>query len=217
MISTTEVVHDLIQNSPLLEDGLARGIISYSALARDIRPHIEKKLMKSITRGAIVMALKRSSILLQKRSRTIQHIVKLNRLSVRSGLVEFTYNNSDTIVEKYKEVFAVAEKRKDVFCTLSQGVRETMIVIGEEIAVEVERIFKNERLIAKIENLSSIIILLSKETVNTPGVYYSILKLLAWNGISFVDVISTYSELTIIFSNNEIDKAFSLLNHYKDN
>jgi hypothetical protein len=65
--------------------------------------------------------------------------------------------------------------------------------------------------------LSSITILLTKETVNIPGVYYSILKLLAWNEINVIDVISTYSELTIILSNNDIDKAFSILKNYKDN
>lgn len=43
MISTSEVVQSIIQKSPLLEDGLARGIINYSALARDLRPQIEKK------------------------------------------------------------------------------------------------------------------------------------------------------------------------------
>lgn len=217
MISTSMLVQQMIKESPLVEDGLAQGIISYSALAREMQPKIQKKLLKNITREAIVMALKRASVQLKKKRRFIQTNVQFNRLTVRSGLIEFTYLNSDSIVEKYKEIFSITGKRNDVFCNLSQGVRETMIVVEEEMAGDVERIFQKEKLIAKIANLSSIIILLSKETVNMPGVYYTVLKLLAWNDISFIDVVSTFSELTIIFSNKDIDQAFSLLKNYQGN
>jgi DNA-binding transcriptional ArsR family regulator len=215
MISTTEIVENLIKESPLLEDGLARGIISYSALARDLRPQIEKKLLKSVGRGAIVMALKRTSEKLKTKKNAIQQLVNLSGITARSNLAELTYLNSDTIIEKHKKVFLASEKRKDIFCNLSQGVRETMLIVGEEILPEMEKIFADERLVAKIKDLSSITILLAKETVSTSGVYYSILKLLAWNEINIIDVISTYSELTIILSNSDIDKAFSILKNYK--
>ena len=216
MISTTAVVEELVKASPLLEDGLARGIISYSALARDLRPQIEAKLLKSVGRGAIVMALKRTSSKLKTKRKVTQQIINLSGITARSNLAELTYLNSDTIIEKHKEVFSVSEKRKDIFCNLTQGVRETMLIVGEEILMEMEKLFADERLVAKIKNLSSITILLTKETVDTPGVYYSILKLLAWNEINIIDVISTYSELTIILSNDDIDKAFSLLKNYKN-
>ena len=217
MISTAEVVENLVKASPLLEDGLARGIISYSALARDLRPQIEEKLFKSVGRGAIVMALKRTSSKLKTKKQVTQNLINLNGITARSNLAELTYLNSDTIIEKHKKVFLASEKRKDIFCNLSQGVRETMLIVGEDILAEMEKIFADERLVAKIKDLSSITILLTKEIVNTPGVYYSILKLLAWNEINIIDVISTYSELTIILSNNDIERAFSILKNYKNN
>jgi DNA-binding transcriptional ArsR family regulator len=216
MISTAEVVKELVKASPLLEDGLSRGIISYSALARDLRPQIEKRLFKSVGRGAIVMALKRTSSKLKNKITVTQQVINLNGITARSNLAELTYLNSDTIIEKHKKVFLASEKRKDIFCNLSQGVRETMLIVGEEILPEMEKIFADERLVAKIKDLSSITILLAKETVSTSGVYYSILKLLAWNEINIIDVISTYSELTIILSNEDIDKAFSILKNYKN-
>ena len=216
MLSITDIVEELVKASPLLEDGLGRGIISYSALARNLRPQIEERLLKSASRGAIVMALKRTSSDLKSKTKTVQQTINLSGITARSNLAELTFLNSDTIIEKHKKVFLVSEKRKDIFCNLSQGVRETMLIVGEEILDEMEKIFADERLVAKINNLSSITILLTKETVSTPGVYYSILKLLAWNGINIIDVISTYSELTIILSNDDIDKAFSILKNYKN-
>lgn len=213
MISTAEVVKSIIKSSPLIEEGLSRGIISYSALAREIRPQIEKELMKSVTRGAIVMALKRVSKGLKAQQKQLKKI-SLSQLSIRSDLVELTYVNSETIAAKYREVLAVAERKKGMFCYISQGVRESMIIVSREIASEAEDIFKEERLIIKFENISSITVLFDKEIVSVTGAYYSILKLLAWNNISIVDVISTYSELTILFSNKDIDKAFSILRNF---
>ncbi len=214
MITTTEIVKDIIQTSPLLEDGLAKGIISYSALARDIKPIIERRLLKKVTRGAIVMAIKRSSINLKRSKKLIENIVSLSSLTVRSNLIELTYQNSDTIVEKHKKLFLLAEKKNNALYTLSQGIRESMIVVDANLEHDVENILLDEKLIKKIRNLSSITILLSKDTVNIPGVYYSILKLLAWNSISVVDVVSTLSELTIVLEDAYVDKAFSLLKNY---
>lgn len=215
MISTAEVVESLVKASPLLEDGLSRGIISYSALAREIRPHIEKKLLKKVSRGAIVMGLKRVSLRLKQKRQVIQQTIAVSGLTVRSNLVELTYANSNTIAQKHQKIFILCERRKDVFWNLSQGVRETMLLVSEEVLEEVEKIFVNEKQIAKIEQLSSITVLLTKEAINVLGLYYSLLKLLAWNNISIVDVISTYSELTIIFANKDIDRAFSILRNYE--
>lgn len=215
MISTAEVVQAIVRASPLLEDGLGKGIISYSALSRDIRPQIEKKLFKSVSRGSIVMALKRVSRDLKRKQRKISQAMNLSGLTVRSNLVELTYANSDTMSDKPKQVFSICEKRKDVFCSLSQGVRETMIVASEEIKDEIINIFKQERLLASINNISAITILLNKASIHTQGVYYSVLKILAWNNINIIDVISTYSELTIMFENNDIDRAFTTLRNFK--
>jgi aspartokinase len=49
------------------------------------------------------------------------------------------------------------------------------------------------------------------DTVETPGVYYPILKALAWAGINFIEIISVSSELTIIFRDKDVDRAFSVI------
>src|SRR2546423_1587590 len=104
MLTTATVVKDIIKESPLLEDGLVRGIINYSGLAREIRPQIEKKLFKTVQRGAIVMALQRISSGLRHRHRLLKPVRYLADLTVRSKLLEFTFVNSDTIVEKQRKL-----------------------------------------------------------------------------------------------------------------
>ncbi len=69
-------------------------------------------------------------------------------------------------------------------------------------------------MVARLHNLSAIVIRLSRSTVGTPGVYYAILKRLAWQNLNVVDVVSTYTEFTIIVANEQVDQAFAALRRY---
>lgn len=211
MISVTDALSEIIKSYPLIEEGLTRGIVNYSAFAREIRPQIEKKLYKSVKEGAIVMALKRISQRLSKNKSKVAVTPNLTDLTVRSNLSELTFQNSETLPEKTRQLFNQIATKRDIVCTLSEGIRETTFIISSEIVNIVKEAFIGEVLIAQINNLSSISIKLPKEVVYIPGVYYQILKMLAWEDINIIEVLSTYTELTIIIENKDVDKAFSSL------
>ena len=64
----------------------------------------------------------------------------------------------------------------------------------------------------KITNLSSITILIPEAALEIPGVYYTILKKLAWGGVNFIEVVSSFTELTIFIEQKNVERAFGLLN-----
>lgn len=211
MISIKDALNEIIQTQPFIEEGLSRGIINYSAFAREVRPQIEKRLYKSTKEGAIVMALKRISEGLNKNRTKQMGKLNLTNLTVRSNLTEFTYLNSESLADKQRELFNKLAEEKDVFCAVSQGIRETTFIASVEVTQLIERIFSSENLVKKIDQISAITIHLPEEVVYIPGIYYQILKLIAWENINIVEVFSTYTELTIIFGNADVDKAFSTL------
>lgn len=212
MITVAEVMKKIIADSPLLEDGIAEGLINLSALARKIRPEIEHRLMKPVSESAILMALKRYSphITLQQ-SQLKKELKKLGDLMVRSNLMEFTYKKSDTLLEKQKQLLHRLEDRQDTFVTFTQGVYEVTIIVSAELEADVKEIFKKETLISSLSDLAAIIIRLSPQTVHIPGVHYSILKQLAWKNINVVEQVSTFSEFTIILKKRDVDTTFSIL------
>ena len=55
MITIAQIIEDQIKKSPFLEEALVKGIINYSSLARKLQPIVEKKLVKNVKEGAIVM------------------------------------------------------------------------------------------------------------------------------------------------------------------
>lgn len=214
MVTVPEIVSRIVKQSPFLEEGLAVGIINLSSLARRIQPQIQKELYKDIQLGAIIMALKRLESSLKKKASMLAPILNnLGDITVRSNLMSYTFENSSLLLEKQAKFFTAVKVNKTAFLTITDGIYETSLFISQNLKEELEKNFAGERVKSKIENLSSITIILPEEALQTSGVYYSILKKLAWEGINFIEVVSSYTELTIFLEESEINKAFSVLNN----
>jgi len=212
MVTISEEIKRIVLTSPFLEEGIIKGIINLSALAREIKPQIEKSLMKPLSDSAILMALKRFSDKFEgKNLLAIETKKKLGDISVRSNLMEFTFLKSDTIFEKQKKLMMSIEDKRDNFLTFTQGIYELTIISGADIKEQIIESFQGERLKKKLLNLSAIIIKLPPETVEQPGVHYSILKQLAWKNINVIEVVSTFTEFIVILGRQDIDRAFSTL------
>src|SRR3989344_952332 len=211
MISISDAVYEIVKQSPYLTEALSEQIINLSALARKIHLKVEEKVKKDINDGAIIAALKRIGNKLNKKYKKVKIMNNLGDMTVRSNISEYTYLNTETLLKKVQELFLNIGSKKEIFLNLSQGISESTIIASGNIEKEIQKTFKNETLSAKLVNLSSISIKLPEDTVNDSGAYYSILKLFALEGINMVEMVSTYTEVSLIFRTVDIDKAFSVL------
>lgn len=213
MKTISECVAEIITNSPFLEEALAQDIINLSSLSRKLQPKIEEKLKKKVQTGAVVMALKRLSPTLSPTlGNQIPDIIKgLGEIIVRSNLCDFTYKNSRSLMDKNTKLMSLIDRNQDSFFALSQGVYETMFIVSESYVPEVEGIFAGEDLLLKTTDLSAVTIKLPKENINISGVYYYILKQIAWEGIAIKEIVSTTNEFTLIIDDQYIDQTFSIL------
>ncbi|MBL7473962.1 aspartate kinase [Robertkochia sediminum] len=216
MKTISSVVEHYIKSKPFLQTALAQGIINLTSLSRTIKPEIEAQLGKEVRNGAVVMALKRLSADLEFRAthKILKVLKDIGEITVRSSLTDYTFMISETILNKQAMLLREIDS-KDVFYTSSRGVNETNIVVSNTMNAIVEDIFRAERMLQKVENLSSISVKLPAENVEVPGIYYFIFQRLAWEGIVLNEVISTTNEFTIIVSEDQIDKAFSVIKDLK--
>jgi hypothetical protein len=211
MIAIPEVVEKIVKRSAYLDDALARGILNLSALARSVRPEVEKELMKEVQTGAIVMALRRLSQRLKKRRVQPKILRSTPDVMVRSNLTEVTFANSDSLVAAQKRLLEKLNVRQHYFVTFTQGVYETTIIFSSELAEIVKGVFRGERVISRFENLSSITVQFPTGIVLIPGVYSTLLKALAWEGINIIEVVSTCHEFTLILEDANIKSAFGVI------
>jgi len=211
MITVPDIVRKIISRTPYLEEALSRDIINLSGLARDIRPEVEKLTMKKVELGSVIMALKR----LQPKLRTSLELEMIFKtppeLILRSNLLEITIANSSLLAEKQKHLLLYASKRHAQFITITHGIFETTIIASRQTLDMIYKLYKDEKIISEIADLSSITVKFPVDIINISGVYYTILKILAWENIDITEVVSTYSEITIILKKDYVERAFGLI------
>ncbi len=212
-MNIAQVVDRLISQSPFLEEALIDNLINVSSLARKLRPEVEKILRKPIQDGAIVMAINRRApgyyFKISKGIKTFMN--KLGDIIVRSDLSDHSFENSPTLITCQRNLMDEIRPEKNIFCTFSQGVYETTIVASNSLDQIIKEIFSKEKRLSQKYGLGSVTIRLPEDNTEISGVYYYILKNLAWGGINIYEIISTTNEVSIVVSEEDVHKAFPIL------
>ena len=217
MRTISSAVEDYIKSKPFLISALSQGIINFTSLSRIIKSEIELSLKKEVRYGAIVMALKRLSTELEFRTtfKIVKIIKDIGDITVRSSLVDYNFKVSETLLSNQAKLLSKVDNNDD-FYTSSRGVNECNIVVSGNLISLVEDVLKDEVLLSKQTNLSSISIKLPAENVSIPGVYYFVFQRLSWEGINIYEVISTSNEFTILVNEDQVDKAFKVIKNLKN-
>ncbi len=211
MRTVAQLTEGLIKQSSYLEEALTLGIVNLTALARRLKPKIEEKNLKKTSVSAIVMALQRLGKKFKKHNLGKLKIVLPRDLTVKSNLVEYVYRVSPQVSRLQAQLSKDINHEPNIFFSATVGIFESTVIVSESEISKVERIFKQEHQLLKLSNLSALTLRFAENTIRTAGVYYFILKALAWENVSMAEVISVGSELTLIFEGSEIEKAFPIV------
>ncbi|MGB5942116.1 MAG: hypothetical protein WBG71_04490 [Leeuwenhoekiella sp.] len=212
MKTIASCVENLIKHQPFVEDALARKIINFSALAEDLQPRVAKELGKPVNTGSIVMALRRYY---PQRRMSEKNIRNLGDIVVRSGITDFTFLNSNTILESQSRLL---EKVKDIpkaYFTYSSTFHESSILVSNPLTEMVKECFADETCITVKADLASLAIALPEHNSKTVGLYFYIFKLLAYEGIPIFEAISTTNYFTLFLEKEYVNQAFALVNEMK--
>ncbi|RLD84387.1 MAG: hypothetical protein DRJ07_05005 [Bacteroidetes bacterium] len=213
MKTIQETVETIINKTPFIEEAMHDKLINVSSLARAIKPEVEKTLGKKVKAGAIMMSINRISPInvLRIKKNIKSFSLKLGDFIVRSDLLDFTFKNTSTLHKQISILFSKTGNNRESFFTVSQGIFETNIVISKNLKPEIEKLFSKEKIVSSLEKLASITIKLPKKNVEQSGIYYFILKQLAWANIPLQEIISTTNEITLVVKEEDINKTFSIL------
>lgn len=217
MANLREELKELLSKQPFVEEALHEDLINISSLARKIRPELERRMGKVLNDGAIVMAIRRigPGLQLQLQNRFRKFISQLGDIIVRSNLVDFTVRNSNATVDCEFKFLQNIQELPNGFYSFSRGVDETTIVISAHYEPELKLAFLKEKVLNNQRNLSSITLKMPASNTETLGLYYYFFKNLSEGGINVIEVISTSNEATFIVKQEDVDRAFSILNNLK--
>lgn len=211
MIKITDVVREIVYSSEVSLAALAGGYLNLSAYAKTIRRETERIARKPVRVGSIVVALSRLARVLKKEPALVPDVF-LENLSAKSGLIELAFDKTKENQEKLQLLYRNKNFAAADFYTLTHSVGEISIVVPEHLHEVVLNIFKGKEPKFFLDNLASLTIRFSDEYINTPNVIYSFLRHLVPKRINIVEIVSTYTELTFIVDQGDLNLAFITLN-----
>ena len=186
---------------------MAKSLINYSAFARVYQKQIENTLFKPVQKGAIVVALRRIAKNSKKHDFAKKIFNNPPEIIVRSKLFELTIKHTPSL-SLMQQLGTLKNKPDNYFLTLTEGIFESTIIASMELKNEILEKVTKDSIIFELDNLSAITIRLPKESLFTPGVFYTFLKQLAWENINIIEMVSTTYEDSFILKEDDVDRAF---------
>lgn len=211
MKTVSQVVEGIIHRSPFIAEAMAEGLANNAQIARRIKPEVEKILLEEVSEGSIAMALHRISKTSEAVPYGTRFLKQMRDITVRSNLVQFVFPDSADVSAVLERVSRIAKNKKGAFLNFSRGLHESLLIVSKEIEGEVLASFGDQKYLKRIGGLSAITMRLPEESLNVPGLYYPILKAIAEDGVSLVEVMSVGTEFSTIFADKDIDRAFSAI------
>lgn len=211
MVTVSHLVEKIIEQKPFLQEALSRGIVNNAALAEQLIPQIEKELKKKVKFSAVNMAVRR---LIEKLDNKFQAEIKFDKnsdLVLRSDLIMIPLYRTEDARKYLKELQNIVDFKKGDFLTITEGLYEIMIVTNDKYKNKIKELIPNRLIKKTFTNLSSVTIRVAIEALEMVGLFFLITRALAWENINIFEIVSTPTEMTLLFKEDDTGRAFDTL------
>lgn len=202
MIKIAQVVESILRQDDLALAAAQKGWLNFSAYARSIKPQVEAELFKPIQSGSIVTALARLVESLPKYNEVQQNAIQ--SLSVHSNVEGMTYERTDVISKKIKEIYYSLLPDNKTYLTVTQGMNEITIVAEAKVAQVFREKLKTQGKIYDKKNLVGITVKFDLRYLEIPNLIFSLTRRLAYKHINIIEIVSTATELTYIIQKSDL-------------
>ncbi|MGC9294475.1 MAG: ACT domain-containing protein [Thermoplasmata archaeon] len=204
MTSISSAVRQYIYRNPTIKDALMMGIVNYSSLARKIMNE-----MKINNFEAVETALKRIPKI-EKDSVDIKKALKNSKIETITGVSYIVLKSSSENIKKAASLLSSIVKDYNQY-RIIQGIQGTVVVIDDHEFEKIVSNFQRGEIIEKKRGLGEIIITSREDTTFIKGYVAYVSNVLAVNDINLLQLVSFYTDITVIIDTKDMAKAFNVL------
>jgi hypothetical protein len=146
MVTISHTVQKLIEQKTYIQEAMSKKIISYSSLAKQIKPEIEEILEKKVKTHAIEMALRRYAEELQQKHKNISFDYSSD-IIMKTQICDISVSRSPTITDKIKKFYDIVKFEKGDVLNIIQGSTEISIVTNERYKEKFLQLLENEKIL----------------------------------------------------------------------
>jgi aspartokinase len=207
--SINGTVKDIISNDISFQDSLQRGYCNISALARILKPQVDKILNKKVNIESIVTALKRSRKIYKiHERRRISLILAGSVISVKTDVAKLSTSKSKNTIERIANAL---KRNADNFISISESILSITLVFDYALLDRVKAMFTYQDILEVESDLAAIIVHSPEGIIKTPGCAIAFYNQLATRHINIEDTVSCYTDTIVLVKMSDVGKAFNAL------
>ena len=205
MITIANHVRTWVTAHPTHAAFMSQGLVNASALARYIKPELERQTGEYVSVDAITLALNRLSGTMQKQHSQQNFTQYIGEISVQPGLSIITIPQVGLNPAAFSKAIAQLHKNHE-YTLYSRGVWHTALIGKSDVVHNLASRFTNTII---LDNLAAVTLKLKPGHLPTPGVCAFILQQIAFAGVSLQEVTSSHDEMTVIVTKNDLKRTLS--------
>lgn len=209
MVNISLLVKEYLKDKPFIQEGLFRKIISHGYLANEILPYLEKRLNKKVKIGSVMMAVRRYSENLSKKTFNQFELKGDIDITLKSRLSEITVLKSPSLFSKINKLYSLVDFNQGGILNIIQGNYEITIITNMTYKKKILELFKKENIVKVDDNLVCIALKYSKEYFDIPGLIFTFIRALTWNNINICEYVSTLTESIFILYEKDALNAYN--------
>ena len=206
--SIAQVVRYLIDVDVPLQDSLQRGYANLSAMARLLKPTVEKLVGDEVSLDTIITTLKRLRGTYNMITPNVAYIIAKSTVNVRTDVARLSLKRSTKLLKASRSIVSRYQKG---FVQVLEGLSTITLVYDSSLHEKIVSKFPSKDIIYESANMAAIIVKSPKEISSTPGCIATILQQVSRRGINIDEVISCYTDTIIVIKPSDVGRAFESL------
>ncbi|HEY9778425.1 MAG TPA: hypothetical protein V6C81_31995 [Planktothrix sp.] len=210
MLKVTNIVRDIVFSSEPELTTLSRGLLNLSAYAKRIHREVERRARKQVQVGTIVVALSRLSAQLTDEDPLLPRI-ELDGISVKSNLAEIAFNKTAANKLRVQKLYTEKDFAQADFLTITYAASEVSIFAPMSLVKPIVTIFKPDKPKLLLDHLAALTVQFGEQYIETPNMYFALMRAIAVRKLNIVELVSTFTELTFLVKQNDVNELFQLM------
>jgi aspartokinase len=210
MVTISHVVEKLMDDYNYIQIAIDKNIISFTLLAKYLRPEIEKELQKKVKPSAVIMALRRYAERLDKKETQFKSHFFRN-IILKTDVCYMVIDGSTDTLNKLQNVYNELNFQHGDIFNITQGNYEIAVVTNKKYKQEIIELIGKEKIKKVVDDHVTISLLFSQDYSFTPGVLYNISRNISWENINILNWYHTPTELSLVLHQNDAMKCYSIL------
>ncbi|MGI0090604.1 MAG: hypothetical protein ACREBS_02745 [Nitrososphaerales archaeon] len=207
-VSISKVVKEVIDDDLSLQDALSRRYGNYTAIARLIKPKVERDIGRKVNFDSLVTSVKRVKPRLQLAQGGIEGVLARSVVNVRTDVAKLNLEKSKRSLEAARNIMATYQEE---FLQISESNSAITMIFDQKLLEEIHEKFNDDDVLDEQSDLAAIIVHSPTEIVRTPGVVLSIYTKIAENHVNIEDTVSCFTDTIVVIRMEEVARTFSTL------